>query len=54
MGGEALDPVKAVHPSVEGCQGQETGVGGLMRRWGGGIGSFHRGNQESRKHLKCK
>ena len=29
MGGEALGPVKALCPSVEECQGQEAGMGGL-------------------------
>jgi hypothetical protein len=32
MGGEALGPVKALCPSVEECQGQEAGVGGLVSR----------------------
>ena len=47
MGGEALDPVKALCPSVGECQGQEVGVGGLVRRGRGkGIGVFQRGNKE--------
>ena len=32
MGGEDLDPVKALYPSVGECQGQEAGVGGLVSR----------------------
>jgi hypothetical protein len=32
MGGEALGPVKALYPSVEECQGQEVGVGGLVSK----------------------
>ena len=50
MGTEALGPVKALSPSVGECQGQETGVGGLVSR-GRGVGDFQRGNHES---LKCK
>jgi hypothetical protein len=43
MGGEALGPVKVLHPSVE-CQGQEAGVGGLVsRRRGERIEGFQRG-----------
>jgi hypothetical protein len=39
MGGEALGLEKALNPSVEKCQGQEAGVGGLVsRRRGEGIG----------------
>jgi hypothetical protein len=34
MGGEAIGPVKAGCPSVEECQGQEMGVGGLVSRGG--------------------
>jgi hypothetical protein len=30
MGGEVVGPVKALCPSVEECQGQESGVGGLV------------------------
>ena len=37
MGGEALDPVKALCPSVGECQGQEAGVGGLVEAGGGGF-----------------
>ena len=48
MGGEALGPVKALCPSVEECQGQEVGVGGLVSRgrgkWIGG-GCFPEGKQ---------
>jgi hypothetical protein len=29
MGGDILDPVKALCPSIGECQGQEAGVGGL-------------------------
>jgi hypothetical protein len=32
MADEALGPVKALTPSVEECQGQEAGVGGLLSR----------------------
>jgi hypothetical protein len=34
MGGEALDPVKVLCPSVGECQGQEAGVGGLVKEVG--------------------
>jgi hypothetical protein len=41
MGGEFLGPVKALCPSVGECQGQEAGVGGLVRRGSGeGKGVF--------------
>jgi hypothetical protein len=30
MGGDALDPVKVLCPSIGECQGQEAGVGGLV------------------------
>jgi hypothetical protein len=33
--GEALGPMKALCPDVGECQGQETGVGGLVSRVGG-------------------
>ena len=49
MGGEALSPVKALCPSVGECQGQEAGMGGLVRRgrgWVIGGGGFRR---ETRK-----
>jgi hypothetical protein len=49
MGGEALSPVKALCPSVGECQGQEAGIGGLVRRgrgWVIGGGGFRR---ETRK-----
>ena len=49
MGGEALDPVKALCPSVRECQDQEVGVDGLGSRGSReGIGGegFQRGNQE--------
>ena len=43
--GRGLGPVKALCPSVEECQGQEAGVGGLGSRGRGeGIGGFQRGN----------
>jgi hypothetical protein len=45
MGGEALDPVKALCSSVGACQDQEAGVGGLVSR-GEEIEGFQRGNQE--------
>jgi hypothetical protein len=32
MGGEALGPVKVLCPSIEECQGQEVGLGGLGSR----------------------
>jgi hypothetical protein len=32
MGGEAFSPVKVLCPSVEECQGQEPGFGGLVSR----------------------
>jgi hypothetical protein len=35
MGGEALGPMKALCPSMGECQGQEAGMGGLMK--GGGV-----------------
>ena len=35
MEGEALGPMKALCPNVGECQGQETGVGGLVSRVGG-------------------
>ena len=42
MVGEALGIVKIICPSTGECQGQEAGVGGLVRREGGeeGIGDF--------------
>jgi hypothetical protein len=36
MGGEALDPVKVLCPSIGEFQGQEAGVGGLVSGGGGG------------------
>ena len=36
VGGEALGIVKIICPSTGKCQGQETGVGGLGSRAGGG------------------
>ena len=45
MGGEALDPVKVLFPSVGKCQVQEAGVGGLGSRGSEErIGDFQRGN----------
>jgi hypothetical protein len=45
MGGEALGPEKALCPIIGECQGQESGVGGLMSRGKEkGIGDFWRGN----------
>jgi hypothetical protein len=45
MGGEALDPVKVLCPSIGQCQAQEVGVGGLGSRGRReGIGDFQRGN----------
>ena len=41
MGGEALGPVKVLCPSIGECQGQEAGVGGLVR--GGGDRGFSEG-----------
>jgi hypothetical protein len=32
VGGEALRPVNVLCPSIEECQGQESGVGGLESR----------------------
>jgi hypothetical protein len=47
VGGEALDPVKALCPSVGEYQGQEVGVGALVSRGKGKWkGNFQRGNQE--------
>jgi hypothetical protein len=47
MGGEALDPVKALCPSIAECQGQEAGVGGFVNSgWREEIGDFRRGKQE--------
>jgi hypothetical protein len=43
MEGEALDPVKALCPSVQECQGQEVWVGGLLSR-GMGKGRGRRRN----------
>ena len=41
MGGEALDPVKVLCPSVGECQDREAGVGGLVSRGrGNGIWGF--------------
>ena len=45
MGGEALDPVEVICPSIGECQGQEVGVGGLVSRERE-EGVFRRGNQE--------
>ena len=47
MAGEALDPVKALSPSVGECQGLEAGTDGLVSRgrWEG-IKGFQRVNQE--------
>jgi hypothetical protein len=48
MGGKALGPVKALCPSVGECQGQKTGLCGLVSRGRGqgiGEGRFQRGNQ---------
>jgi hypothetical protein len=45
MGGEVLDPVKLLCPSIGECQGQEAGVGGLVSRGREeGIEYFRRGN----------
>jgi hypothetical protein len=38
MGGEALCPVKVLCPSIGECQGQDMGVGGLVKRRGGDRG----------------
>ena len=47
MGREALGPVKVLCPSVEDCQDQEAGVGGLVSSGCGvGIAGFQRGNQK--------
>ena len=47
MGGESLDPVKALCPSTGECQDQEAGVGELVSRLRGErIGGLPRGNQE--------
>jgi hypothetical protein len=43
MGGEALDPVKVLCPSIGECQGQEAGLGELGSREGEEIGDFQRG-----------
>jgi hypothetical protein len=44
MGGEALGTVKALCPNIGECQGQETGVGGLVRGGDGGEdGGFSEG-----------
>jgi hypothetical protein len=55
VGGEALGSVKILCPSIENCQGQEAGVGGLVSRGRGRkIGKFCRGNQERGYYLKSK
>jgi hypothetical protein len=41
MGGEALGPVKVLCPSIEECQSQKVGVGGLES--GGGDRGFSEG-----------
>ena len=47
MGGEALDPVKSLCPSLGVCQGQEARVGGLLSRGeGGGDRGFQRGTRK--------
>jgi hypothetical protein len=41
MGGKTLGPVKDICPTIEECQSQGTGVGGLVSRGSGeGIGGF--------------
>jgi hypothetical protein len=46
MGGKALDPVKALCPSVGECQDQKAEVSGLVTRGRGEvIDSFQRRNQ---------
>jgi hypothetical protein len=41
MGGEARGPLKVLYPSIGECQGQETGIRGLVSRGRGqGIGGF--------------
>jgi hypothetical protein len=40
MGEEALDAVKTLCPSIGKCQGQEAGVGRLVRGSGDGMGVF--------------
>jgi hypothetical protein len=43
MGGETLDPVKVLCPSIGLCQGQEVGVDGLVsRRMWEGLRVFRR------------
>jgi hypothetical protein len=45
MGREALVSLKVLCPSIEECQGQEVGVGGLVNRGKGeGIVGFWKGN----------
>jgi hypothetical protein len=45
MEGEALGTVKVLCSSIEECQAQEAGVGGLVSRVKGKeIGDFQRGN----------
>jgi hypothetical protein len=48
MGREALWPMKALCPNVGECQGQEVGVGGLLREGGGDRGRMFFG-RETRK-----
>jgi hypothetical protein len=44
MGGEALDPVKVLYPSIGECLGSKEGVGGLANRERGEkIGAFLEG-----------
>jgi hypothetical protein len=46
MGGEALGPGKAQCPSVEECQSQKVGVGGLVSRERGVNRGFLEGKPE--------
>jgi hypothetical protein len=46
MGGDSLNPVKALCPSVGEYQGQEAVMGGLVSRGGERIEGFQWGNQE--------
>jgi hypothetical protein len=47
MGRDVVGPMKVLYPSIEECQGQEEGVGGLVSR-GRGEGRGDRGFSEGK------